>query len=1332
MSLHGHQRACASLRHGAAACLTLGILMLLSACGGSESASMPRGNQSPIADAGPHQQVHVGDTVRLDGRASSALPGRALVTFSWTQIAGPSVLLNDSETARPAFVAPVVAAETALVFRLTVTDDQGGDATAMVTITVFPQPPPQADAGADQIAVPGERVVLDGRGSSATDDSALAFSWAQQAGPSVALENADQALAQFVAPAVSVPTTLGFVLTVTDQRGAWDTAEVQVEVIPPPQCDDSMLCAGAARVRITPAQQHIDGIEEARLLGSSRLQQFNLGGFGFDMTQNFPEPFGTLGELLTEAAGARVHTNAAGRKEHTWMRAMVLSRRLPNGEDEQVVFLVMDAIGAGNVITNNLKARVSAATGIAPDNILFGQTHSHAGADLQGLWGGVPQDWIDKVLYPAAVQAVSDAQKTLCPAQLSVGQMQVPSLNNYRRPRVRTDAQADPTMTLLQARCVAGHDAGEVRGSLLQYNAHPVGIGAGLDPRVPHADYILGAVELLEREQGGVALYFNGPIADASTAGPAPGDDDYERVRSRGENIARQALMAPMRELAPTMSVRHEEVALPVTNPLFIGLGALGALNRYYDFLMLPLSEIPFLGEQIAFLPQIAPTASTIVSRLTLGGAETGLEIVTIPGEATNTFGTSIRALAQPGADMMFLGLTQQSFGYIIPENEFSYVDPEGGTGLLLPFTNYEEYVSLGPLTAPMLRLQGYNPLFDVGPLSPQGLPPNLLACYGSLASEDCVLADVGRQLGFIQGGLKTACEDNGLPQEFCNLLDPLSLLPGGEAEMMAGPGLSDVCQAYSVPGSDPLCDLLADAQAGLQQSCGLLGGGLLCALTSGNLHTLVNTCYAGLPDAFVENSPLPLCKTVDTFVQGAASFCRQTSALTGDALRNEVCSLISGVHINERQIAAFEDSWAARAVMLQNRLGLSLPWVHTQILATHNSFNATDENIPPTISGLDANQFYGVVDQLRMGVRGLELDVHWMPTLKDDTGLAGLISGLIGSLTGSTTPVPFAPVVCHGNVQHFGCTYERTLREELVLLRGWLDANPEEVIIIDLEANLDEPLDDTSVSFDRAADDFDAVLGDLIFRPGDHGATCEDAAAIADPASWLNVSRSQMLAAGARVIVYTGTCSDGVSESWASLFHRKRGSNHVQSARTSFEGYHYPECDFDRATHNTRWTRFYEDGTLVGAITGSPGLRVVDAMPEMLRCGVNMPSPDFLVPEHVVNFIWSWAPQQPPVAPGDDCAFQNAAGRFEAGQCATQRPYACVDENDPAHWQIAGPGGSWHQAECPAGFRFAVPANAYFNEQLREARLAAGNPDQVWLNYRRSDDDAARWQAEQ
>ena len=223
------------------------------------------------------------------------------------------------------------------------------------------------------------------------------------------------------------------------------------------------------------------------------------------------------------------------------------------------------------------------------------------------------------------------------------------------------DAESDGELSLLQA--VA--DDGAPIGAILQYSAHPTSINE--DPRVPHADYILGATDWVEDPAnfGGVALYFNGPIADASGSGgrsectPAAEDAKYGSVRCRGEGIADAALGYDQRELAPTLSVTEATVHLPVTNPLFVAMAGLGAFNRYYDFTDLPTDQIPGIGPQVqeglVQLPQVAPVTNTLVSRITIGGAEGGLELVTIPGEATNTFGQYIRSLAN--TDVMLLGL---------------------------------------------------------------------------------------------------------------------------------------------------------------------------------------------------------------------------------------------------------------------------------------------------------------------------------------------------------------------------------------------------------------------------------------------------------------------------------------------------------------------------------------------------------------------------------------------------------------------------------------------------------------------------------------------------
>ncbi len=101
----------------------------------------------------------------------------------------------------------------------------------------------------------------------------------------------------------------------------------------------------------------------------------------------------------------------------------------------------------------------------------------------------------------------------------------------------------------------------------------------------------------------------------------------------------------------------------------------------------------------------------------------------------------------------MLLGLTHNSFGYLLPEEEFSYVDESGDAGFLLPFTGYEEFVSLGPLTVPLLRAQAYSPLFGVT-IDGGAEPPLLRACRDALNTPPCVVWVVRRRLDYVPRSL--------------------------------------------------------------------------------------------------------------------------------------------------------------------------------------------------------------------------------------------------------------------------------------------------------------------------------------------------------------------------------------------------------------------------------------------------------------------------------------------------------------------------------------------------------------------------------------------------
>ncbi len=92
-------------------------------------------NQLPVSRAGNDQAVAAGADVTLDGSASSD-PDGSIASYLWEQTAGSTVALSDTAVAMPTFTAPSMASVQTLTFRLTVTDDRGGQATDTVDVAV--------------------------------------------------------------------------------------------------------------------------------------------------------------------------------------------------------------------------------------------------------------------------------------------------------------------------------------------------------------------------------------------------------------------------------------------------------------------------------------------------------------------------------------------------------------------------------------------------------------------------------------------------------------------------------------------------------------------------------------------------------------------------------------------------------------------------------------------------------------------------------------------------------------------------------------------------------------------------------------------------------------------------------------------------------------------------------------------------------------------------------------------------------------------------------------------------------------------------------------------
>jgi hypothetical protein len=89
---------------------------------------------------------------------------------------------------------------------------------------------PTAAAGADQSAIEGNLVELNGSGSTDTDGSISTFAWTQTAGPAVTLSNASSADPTFTAPTITSAQAVTLQLTVTDNEGGTDTDTVRIAV----------------------------------------------------------------------------------------------------------------------------------------------------------------------------------------------------------------------------------------------------------------------------------------------------------------------------------------------------------------------------------------------------------------------------------------------------------------------------------------------------------------------------------------------------------------------------------------------------------------------------------------------------------------------------------------------------------------------------------------------------------------------------------------------------------------------------------------------------------------------------------------------------------------------------------------------------------------------------------------------------------------------------------------------------------------------------------------------------------------------------------------------
>jgi hypothetical protein len=303
--------------------------------------------------------------------------------------------------------------------------------------------------------------------------------------------------------------------------------------------------------------------------------------------------------------------------------------------------------------------------------------HSHAGPDVIGLWGGVPEWWME-LQREAVVDAAVQAYERREPAHLSVASVQgPPTKSSYS---FGTNSERDDEFRLL----VAESPEGERLLTFVNYSPHATVLGSS-NKTGTSGDWTSWAAQEAEALYGGFGVGAVGSIGSTDWNKVSGSQDDKEaEARQRLRSLMATATQALVPVQGSTVAVQstflREQLTQPVLAANFVpgvvGLLGQGELRIDRD-IRPPWYTGGFVG--------------TYAGALRLGE----LFVAVAPGEVFPRVNRMLRESVE-AQDHFFLGAANDFLGYMT-ESEESYLQTlqEGAT--YLPGCPEEELVGGDP-----------------------------------------------------------------------------------------------------------------------------------------------------------------------------------------------------------------------------------------------------------------------------------------------------------------------------------------------------------------------------------------------------------------------------------------------------------------------------------------------------------------------------------------------------------------------------------------------------------------------------------------------------------
>jgi hypothetical protein len=343
--------------------------------------------------------------------------------------------------------------------------------------------------------------------------------------------------------------------------------------------------------------------------------------------------------------------------------------------------------------------------------LVVASTHTHAGPDTLGLYGPKPLEtgidrkyleWVDQTIALTAVAAVRAMQ----PARFELARDDHPLLAMLqgvdRPPTVK-----DPFLFVM---CLVALSTGKTIATLVNWSDHPE-VLSRKNTEIT-ADYPHWVRDYLERQFGGIALFFSGSIGKVSPLGdqvalldPETGkvaeDGTWRKAELLGAEVGRlaeRALKSATTVNLDSISIKTDTVFVPMHNAAFRAAEAAGVFAGrkpfYTNGKLDPVTEKHDLPDVGRVDYATGHDIQTEVDYIQLSSRSTVVaEIVTIPGEIypelVNGGVTRYAGADYPSAHFepilreqlktkyqFVFGLGNDEIGYLIPKAEWDEEPP--------------------------------------------------------------------------------------------------------------------------------------------------------------------------------------------------------------------------------------------------------------------------------------------------------------------------------------------------------------------------------------------------------------------------------------------------------------------------------------------------------------------------------------------------------------------------------------------------------------------------------------------------------------------------------